>query len=829
MSWSLIPSLRALEIRWALRLVLSAGVIAVATPALADPAPASDGEPAPAAAPPPAPAAPPGAVPSAPPTAEPAAVAAPALPAAAPATPEAPPAPATPPPSPTRLSDVVVTAKKRVEKAQDVPLAITVAGSKQLVDENVTNSNDIDRLSPNLSGQTGGNKTTKPRWFLRGIGTNDPSINLEGPIGIYQDEVIIQYSPLQNFPVFDLERVEILKGPQGTLWGKNTTGGAIHFVSRKPTFDPSGYLKAGVGRYGERQAEGACGGGVLGDWLAARAAFSYEEQAGWATNLRDGSKGPQFNDFASRLQLLGNLNDNLDVLLIGRYRVASTGATPSYPIGVLPDGGIQAYNGAAVYTPPYGTNPNEHDAFLAGAPNGYPLTNWGATGAVNWHFGGYTLTSITGLDVARIPTLTLGYSNVNFDQSEAYGFTHSQQFTEELRLTSPKGDRFNWIAGAQYFNWFFFNDAQAAYFGPVASRRNYSDARFKETNISPAVFGNAKLSFTDQIGLTGGLRYTYDKKDVQAQRLIATGAGVTFRDQNNFYIPGNLISPLTSANSIPASASWSEVTYDLTPEYRLTKDHLLYARFAKGFRAGTFNPSIVPAAGTAAAYLPKANPERLYDWELGAKTSWFDGKLVANVAAFYYLLRDIQLNVQTPNPLGLLNQQTSVVQNAAGGTVKGLEIEVNALPIPGLHVQGGLGLVRAQYTDFITYQGATRVDASGNYFYRTPQVSAAASVDYVVPVGRTSAVSLGTDWIYRSHIFHNAVIQNDPVQESGRYAIGNAELRYSVGNGRLTILGYVRNLADTQYKVLSQVVASGAYPTSLGSPRTYGAQLIAKF
>jgi iron complex outermembrane receptor protein len=726
-----------------------------------------------------------------------------------------------------RLSDVVVTAKKRVEKVQDVPLPVTVAGGKQLVDQNVTTSNDIDRLSPNLSGQTGGSRITKPRWFLRGIGTNDPSINLESPIGIYQDEVIIQYSPLQNFPLFDLERVEILKGPQGTLWGKNTTGGAIHFVSRKPTFDPSGYLLAGVGRYGERQAEGAFGGAVVGDWLAARAAFSYEEQAGWATNLRDGSTGPQFNDFASRLQLLGNVTDNVDVLLIGRYRVASTGATPSYPIGSMPGGGIQAYGGAAIYTPPYGTNPTQHDPFQAGAPSGYPLTNWGTTGTINWHLGRYTLTSISGLDVARLPVLTLGYSNVNFDQSEAYSFTHSQQFSEEVRLTSPKGDRFNWIAGAQYFNWFFFNDAQAAYFGPVASRKNYSDARFKQTDVSPAAFASAKFSFTDDLGLTGGLRYTYDKKDVQTQRLIATGSGVTFRDQNNFYIPGSLTSPLTSADSIPASASWSQLTYDLTPEYRLSKDRLLYFRFAKGFRAGTFNPAIVPAAGNTPAYLPKTNPEKLYDWEVGAKTSWFDGKLIANLAAFYYLLQDIQLNVQTPNPLGLLNAQTSTVQNAAGGDVKGLEVEINALPAKGLHVQGGLGLVRARYTDFITYQGATQVDASGNYFYRTPQVSATVSAEYTVPVGRASAVSLGTDWIYRSHIFHNAVVQSDPVQESGRYALGNAELRYMVG--RLTLLAYVRNLADAEYKVLSQVVASGAYPTALGSPRTYGVQLIAKF
>jgi iron complex outermembrane receptor protein len=741
-------------------------------------------------------------------------------------------APAAPPPARpdegTRLSDVVVTAKKRVEKAQDVPLPITVAGNKQLVEKNVTTSTDIERLTPNLSGQVTGNRSSRPRWFIRGIGTNDPSINLESPIGVYQDEVIIQYVPLQNFLLFDLERVEILKGPQGTLWGKNTTGGALHFVSRRPSFDPSGYLRSTYGAYGNRIAEAGYGGPVLGDWLAARASFYYEQQDGWATNTRDGSKGPQLNDFASRLQLLANVTDNIDVLVIGRYRVLNTGAPPTYPIGVLPGGGIQAYPNAPIYTPPYGTTPVQGGDFQAAAPNGYPLTNWSNSATVNVHLGAYTLTSISAIDVARTQSLTFGYSSVAFDQTEAYTTTHSQQLSQELRVTSPKADRFNWIAGLQYFNWYFFNAAEAANFGPVASRKNYADNRIKQRDVSPAAFASAKVSLLDNLGITGGLRYTYDRKTIDTQRLTASGAGVTFRDQNNFYLPGSLTSPLTTADTISDKASWSQVTWDVTPEYRLTKDHLLFVRFAKGFRAGTFNPTIVPGQGGNAAYLPKANPEVLYDFELGAKTTWFDGRLTANLAAFYYLLNDIQLNVQTPNPMGLQNAQTSTIQNAAGGNIKGLELEVNALPIPGLHLGGGLGLLRARYTDFLTYQGTTPVDASGNYFYRTPQVSAVLSADYTVPVSKTQSIGVGTDWIYRSRIFHNAVVQNDPVQETGRYAIGNIEVRYNVGQ-RLTLQGYVRNVTDTKYKILSQVVAGGAYPTTLGIPRTYGVQLIAKF
>ena len=755
--------LKLSPLEWAIPLVVACGVLAGPSAVRAEPplvAPPSSVQQTPGSSPPPpqAPAvpAPPaspdaggapsatdgGAAPSldaaggvvpapsaAPPPPPPAAPAEPLVPLLAPA----------PPPPPraeegTRLSDVVVTAKKRVEKAQDVPLPITVAGNKQLLDKNITTSTDIERLSPNVSGQITGNRSARPRWFIRGIGTNDPSINLESPIGVYQDEVIIQYVPLQNFPLFDLERVEILKGPQGTLWGKNTTGGALHFVSRRPSFDPSGYLRSTYGAYGNRIAEAGYGGPVLGDWLAARASFYYEEQKGWATNIRDGSKGPQFNDFASRLQLLANVTDNIDVLLIGRYRVLNTGNAPSYPIGVLPGGGIQAYPNAPIYTPPYGANPVQGGDFQAAAPNGFPLTNWSNSATINVHFGAYTLTSISSVDVARNQSSTFGYSSVAFDQTQAYSTTHSQQLSQELRVTSPKADRFNWIAGLQYFDWYFFNAAQSANFGPVANRKNYADNRIKQRDVSPAAFASAKVSPIANLGITGGLRYTYDRKTIDTQRLTASGPGVTFRDERNFYLPGNLTSPLTHRRHHLGQGEL--VAGDLGCHAGVPADEEPPAVRPRrqGLSGRHLQPDHRAGAGGNPAYLPRANPEVLYDFELGAKTTWLDGRLTANLAAFYYLLNDIQLNVQTPNPMGLQNAQTSTVQNAAGGNIKGIELEVNALPIPGLHVSGGLGLLRARYTDFLTYQGTTPVDASGNYFYRTPQASAVISADYTVPV-----------------------------------------------------------------------------------------------
>jgi iron complex outermembrane receptor protein len=726
------------------------------------------------------------------------------------------------------LSDVVVTAQKREERAQDVPTPITVASGKRLLDENISSSNDIERISPNLSGQASGSRNSRPRWFLRGIGTNDPSLNLESPIGIYQDEVFIAYVPLQSFPLFDLERVEVLKGPQGTLWGKNTTGGALHFVSRKPTFDPSGYARGTVGTYGLKGAEAAYGGPVVGDWLAARAAFSYEEQEGWAKNIRDGSKDPKYSDFASRLQLLANLGDDVDVLLAGRFRVLTGGAGPSYPVGVGPGGSIQQYPTApTTYTPSYGTNPAIKDDQFRG-PAANQLQSHGATGTVNWHIGDYTVTSISAIDRATNDSSGFSYwPDINFDQTGSYSAVESRQITQELRLTSPQEDRLSWIAGFHYFNWNLFSNSASAIFGPFAQRKNYNDNRFLQNNISYAGFASAKFKFTEAAAVTVGARYTYDKKYVSAQRLNGTGAEVEFLDQGNWQDPSRVDTDLTVVNISPQKG-WSQLTYDITPEYRFSKDILAFARFAKGFRAGTYNPTILPANAERGAVLPLANPEILYDLEFGLKTSTLKNRLVANVALFHYWLENVQLNVQQPNPNGLPNANGSSVQNAASGRVLGAELEVEALPVDRFRLRTGLGLLKAEYTDFLTYQGAETVDASGNAFYRTPQFSGTFGGDYTFPVSKESAVGVGTDWIVRSLIYHNAVIQNDPVQTTPAYAIGNAEVRFITGKGRFTIQGFVRNLTDTNYKVLSQVVSGGAYPTSLGNPRTFGLQFIAQ-
>lgn len=726
------------------------------------------------------------------------------------------------------LSDVVVTAQKREEKVQDVPASITVASGQQLIQQNVTTANDVERLTPNLSGQQSSGRQSRARWFLRGVGTNDPSLNLESPLGVYQDEVFIAYSLAHTFPLFDLERVEILKGPQGTLWGKNTTGGAIHFISKKPAFDYSGYTKGTFGTYGLVGAEGGFGGPVIGTRLAARGSFFYEKLDGWATNLRDGSKAPSYTDFAARLQLVANITDDLEVLLTGRYRTLWGGTNASYPVGVLPGGTIQQNpNNPDTYTPAYGENPKIKDDFYGGASNGL-LETTAASAAVNWHIGDYTVTSITAIDYTKDLGNGFNYQPVaSFNKTGSNSNLQSRQISEELRLTSPREDRFNWIAGFQYFNWNLFSDSRSATFGPSPNARAFAQNIFRQNNISYAGFGSGKFNFTDDLGLTIGARYTYDHKYVAEQRLAGVGAGLQFLDPGNWSLVDRLATAEPLANyQLTPDKGWGQFTYDITPEYRVTEDVLTYVRFARGFRAGVFNPVILPPNAERGAVIPTAEPEVLHDLEFGAKTSWLQDRLLVNVSLFHYWIDHVQLNVQQPNPNGLPNAQGSTVQDAASGIARGAELEIEALPLRELRLRGGLGLVDSEYLDFITYQGAERIDASGNVFYRVPKVSATIGGSYTVPIVGDSAIGIGTDWIVRSKIFHNAVVQDDPVQQTPAYAIGNVDVRYILEGGRFTIQAYVKNVTDVSYAVFNAVPSAGAQTHNLGAPRTAGLQFI---
>ena len=769
-------------------------------------------------------------------------------------------------PAPDAGSDIVVTASKRAENIQDVPIAITAVGGDALVRQDVRSAAEIVRLIPNASAaQT--ESRTRPRWFIRGIGSNDPAANVVNPIGVYFDEVYVNSPFFQAFPVFDLERVEVLRGPQGTLWGKNTVGGAIHYISRKPSFEPEGYVRAGVGNYGSVFTQGGFGGSVIDGKVAARGSFFYERRGDVYRNAGSGEDGTgRFDDYAGRVQLLYTPTDDFEVLLSGRVRSLDGTPIPRFITPAFPDNATN--KGASAPADDYGNLPTGHGrTYSANVPGTSKTKQRGATLTATWTPADFTITSITAWD--KGDNLSLGDADyTDFEGSRSRTDLSSEQFTQELRIASPREDRFNWIVGAHYFWEDFHSDASTATVGTTAYRDRgtgpqrwrhsyYQNVLYDQTSKSYALFGSGTYNFTDAISLTAGARYTSEKRSATidiwnqngdaARRLNtvdpATPATlarplVTFTDPMTWWLRSSVATsdPVTGFISSP-SKTWNRFTWDITPQVKLSGDALLYARFARGFRSGTFQAS----ANAAAQFDPGGiAPEDLYSYEAGVKTSWFGGKLTANLAAFYYDYKKIQVLVQgVPVSAGGTTVFTARLINAKGWS-KGLELDVTARPVNGLRLAGSIGLLDTEYTDdFIPNNPNTgALFGKGNQFTRAPHFTGNIDAEYSVPVGDW-AVSLGSDWSYRTNQYFTVNAQEtDPAandylvsryQRQAGYALGNARLVLSAPDDALEFQLFVRNLTDKNYKILTFGTQQGARLTTMGEPRTYGASVTARF
>ena len=703
---------------------------------------------------------------------------------------------------------IVVTAQKREEKLQNVPLAVTAASGDTLAKLELRTAIDASRVAPNTNAW-GTESRQRPRWFIRGVGSNDVSSNVVTPVAIYNDEVYQNHFSLQGFPLFDIERVEILRGPAGTLWGKNTTGGAFSFISRKPTQETEGFARVTIGNYDQRLAEGALGGAVT-DKISARASFLYDHRDGFATNRVTGKTAGAVEDFAGRVQVKADVSDSLTALLNVHFRDYEGGTNPVLTIGTGP-GGVDSFG--------YPTPTDRKDvAYNVDAAN--QIDAWGGSLNLQWDLGPATLTSITAFEKADRTDLTDADYTPN-EISRSYASTNVDQVSQELRLTSNDRGPFRWIAGAYYFHDKLDSfGATATLPGPPNRPLAYYYTAYAQKTTSTAVFANASYELFDRFTIGGGLRYTHDKLsiDLLSRQAIAP---VTFSDTTNWFLPTSVSSPFRTFATQVDTRKWSRLSYEVKPEYRPTDDVLLYARFAKGYRSGNFQGNIAPPAT-----LPNViQPETVYSYEGGFKTSWWDDRITFNGTAFYYDYKNIQTTVTTLIPAsGNTPAQTISQVRDAQGWVKGAEFELTVAPVNNLRLAGNLGLLRTRYTDLVN----AGVRIVGNEFARAPHLTAFGSAEYRIPFG-DNAVVLGTDWRYNSLFRLNALTQNNPQFDVQPYWVGNVRATIQLAQSRYYATAYVNNVTDKDYKIHTLPASNGSYKRYLGDPRTYGVTLGARF
>lgn len=742
-----------------------------------------------------------------------------------------------------QLEEIVVTAQKRTESAQTVPSSIIALSGAKLAELGLDDPASLVAHVPNLQANTavGGGA---PVFSMRGVSMSDFSLNQSSPVASYVDEVYKGNFALFGVQLYDLERVEVLRGPQGTLYGKNTTGGAINFVTRRPDFDRNGYLSAGFGNYDRVEVEGALGGSLVDGRLAGRVALTYTDADGWFENRYPGGRDlGAMDERAGRVSLLYTPSDHLDIIL----RLAKSQQNPmNYGVYGRPGefgtgGGLYALFNALDPV----ANP-ETDHFRSGLGERELESNFSrrryiradsAALTLDWRFSEpYALTSITSWDEGKMrnPEDTDGSP---LEVVEVTYQASARQFTQDLRVTSDLGGRFDFIAGLYLSrdeltngtDLRFYDDLDVNLDGllsfedclysfntlvnadplddlfPAACRVVNS---FEQVRDSQALYFDGTYALTDHLKLRAGLRATHDKSKLRGF--------VSQLHGNDGVVLANLIPGDENDVDAAVSKAFSDerLSGKLGLDYTTTGGTLFYASYSSAFRAGAFNAQ----AFFAPEELTAVKPENLDAFEIGFKSQFAGGRLQLNGAAFHYKYENQQfMDVDPTTALQLL-------VNIGESTIRGAELEFVARPLAAVTVRGGLG-----WLDTKVDRGVLRGEnLSGNELPLAPELSATLAVDWEAPLSDTLDLALQLGGSYASKQYFD--ILNVERIASDAYALLDARVAIRSADRRWEVAAWGKNLTDKRYVTMGLDLLGFGYDYfQLGTPRTYGLRATLNF
>ncbi|CAN5315981.1 TonB-dependent receptor [soil metagenome] len=722
-----------------------------------------------------------------------------------------------------QIEEVVVTARRREERLQDAPVAVTALSGDALQTRGVESVDQIAKFAPSIrfdgaAALSGGNYNATV--FIRGVGQNDFAIFSDPGVGVYVDGVYYARSIGGTMDAFDVSRIEVLRGPQGTLFGKNTIGGAVVISTAKPGSEFGGKIEGTIGSLDRRDLKGNVDI-PLSDKVALRLSAARLTRDGYGKRLTTGDDLGDRNATAARAQLRWQASDNVTVDLSADYtrarehsapqKLLVIGAVPGFVIGpfmpnyntyVAPSQGITAPNGAKTLNTSfltddpfttYGTGPNVNDLDL-----------WGTSATVDWDLGNVSFKSITAVR-GLTATFARDGDNTPFTFRETFNHDVQAQYSQEFQLSGNSfDDRLSWVTGAYVFKERGTDSGYAKLalgLAPGVSPPPYSPSAgvyTKVTSTTYALFAQGSYSLTERLSATVGARLNRDDKDyVLDHRRI--------RD-------GGVIAQVTK------SGSWDSFTPKLGLEFKATPDVLLYASAGKGFKSGGYNARPLNDASEVTEY----QPETLLTYELGAKTAWLDRRLILNLAGYFSDYQDIQVTVnQTPR---------NFVANAAAGEVKGIELEFQARPTVNWSFNFGAGYMDAKYTEVGSGLAAGQVlpITLATHFVKAPKWTANGGVEYSreLPVG--GRIVARVDWTYYSTVYND--VANDPDLTQSGYDLFGARIGYTSPDQLWQAALFGSNLSDERYMVSGNASSGfGLKEASFGRPREWGVSLSRKF
>ncbi|HRX38022.1 MAG: TonB-dependent receptor [Amphiplicatus sp.] len=674
---------------------------------------------------------------------------------------------------------IVVTARKRAESLQEVPISISTVSAAQIERLNATSLKDLKNFIPSLHYSD--RSALQTQITIRGVGGDSRNIGIESGIGLYVDGVFAGRTSGYNMDLADIEQIEVLRGPQGTLFGKNTTGGAINIVTRKPSDELHANATLGYGNYDAVRFKGSVSG-PISDTVSLGVTFASWDRDGYIKNIYDKTKLQSEERRAGLVQLRFQPNDKWDILLSGD-------ATFDDQKAILNQLGSNAAFGAGYYIP---------DRFYVNTDqqNSIERDMYGASLSAEYRFdSGLTFTSISAFRSVDI-TVHSDIDQTPVDIFRSGPFTDdADQYTQELRLTSPDGQFFEYMAGF----YFYRQEAQA-------SRRIYSAGNplfFTDGPIdttSYAGFANATANFTDKLSITGGVRVTYEKKEGSYE-------------QTSTVAPFNKSFP-------ELEISVTKPSWTASLNYLWTDDVSTYFTASNGFKSGGFNVDPLATPAPLSADDITFDPEFVTSYEVGFKSDTFDGKLRFTAAAFYATYTDRQV----PQFESIGGVPTVITRNAGESEVYGGEVEFTASPSPWLLVYGGASYLHGEYTEFA---GATTggADYTGNVTENTPKWTVNLGAELRAPVG-PGEVTLSPNFAYVGETFLQP--DNGPFNYEDGYAVFNARAGYEFQDGRYGIYLWGKNLTDAEYKEFARQF-NGSDQVLFGEPRTYGVEVSARF
>lgn len=714
------------------------------------------------------------------------------------------------------VSDIIVTAQRRAENLQDVPIAVTALGSQALSGAGADSIRDLQSVTPGLTGYQVGPSFLP---FIRGVGSSLSQAGFDSSVAIYVDGIYQADKGGNLFELANLERVEILKGPQGTLFGRNATGGAINIITKDPGKDATMSAEAGYGRFDEKRVR-FYGSAPITDSLSVNLGVARRWDHGYVRDVNSGARLARVDKSSISAKLLWEPTDALSARLsyLHTFDSDNTPGANRPRVGTVPISSVAPYNipipsGLSEvqlsFIPVY---KNKHDAI---------------TLDTRYELGQIKLTSLTGYRKGTGAAIADGDSSAANISYNGAGYK-SRQFSQEFQISGDITDNLDAIGGLYYIY-----DKQGYGPGPdvpylvitsglpypftaadlVSTGRSVTGFTTQTTTRAKAIFAQATYHLTDSDRLTAGLRYSTERKSLSGEQIRITGV--------NSASGAQLVETTTlDIAALGKAARFSRITWRLAYDHRFTQDIMAYVSYNRGFKSGSFNPS-TPTR-------PVVEPEVLDAFEVGAKSKLFDGLLRLNAAAYYYDYKNIQVAITAFGTSG-----TAITENAAAARIYGFDVDFEAVPVPSLTIRGGLAVINSRYKSYpeasvavpnvntlgvLTGGNTNRsVDYGGRDVLFAPPVSANLGFDYDWSVGQGRI-------LFSGNVFYTDgynVAPGGPQVRINAYETVNASATWFAPGDRYYVKLWGQNLTNDRH-IVYLAAGNASTQTTYAKPVTYG-------